>query len=186
MRAAVEKARVEAEAEMLRLQAEEEAEIIRLQEEEVARAFEKADADAEELKRVEEEWALFARQTQIREEEEKRIRELEAEVAAYDIERLRLAEVLHMQIQDEERIRKEEEARGSKELEMAALKSAHDHEIERLEKEVESSRIASVFSESARSMQEDMARISSVKAAQKLQLEREKFAREAESIRYVP
>ena len=193
---AVEKARVEAEAEMMRLQAkedaemmrlqaEEEAEMMRLQEEEDARAFERAEADAEEVKRVEEEGALFARQTQTREEEEKRIRELEAEVAAYDVERLRLAEVLRMQIQDEERIRKEEEARGLRELEIAAIKSAHDHEIERLEKECESSRIASVFSESARSMQEDMARISSVKAAQKLQTEREKFAREAESIRYV-
>ena len=87
-------------------------------------------------------------------------------------------------LQDEDRVRKEEEARGLKELEFAAMKSAHDHEIDRLEKEVEASRIASVFSESARSMQEDIARISIVKAAQKLQTEREKFAREAEAIRY--
>ena len=162
---------------MLRLQEEEE------EEEAIRMAAEEAAAEEEE-RRTKEAGALFSQQTLAREAEELRIRELEAEVAAYDVERLRLAEVLRIQIQDEDRVRKEEEARGLKEQELAAIKLAHDHEIERLEKEVEASRIASVFSESARSMQEDIARISSVKAAQKLQTEREKFAREAEAIRY--
>ena len=201
-----EAARAAAQIEMLRLQAKEvearaaaaaQIEMLRLQaeKEEAVRVAAAAQIEMLRLQAEEEEAARAAAQIEMlrlqAKEEEARV----AAAAEFEMQRLQAdeeeavrvaaaAQIEMQRLQDEDRVRKEEESRGLKELELAAMKSAHEHEIDRLEKEVEASRIASVFSESARSMQEDIARISNVKAAQKLHTEREKFAREAEAIRY--